>query len=128
MWSLATVLVSSCIDCPSMMFYFTVTAIITQLFHCVSCQSQYMSVHSAAGTIIGLVKTSTFNSTTYRLNTFLGVPYAESPVGIKPSLFKNQSNKLDLHLRFLLTNINRHVHKTHSFSREHRSFRRTAYP
>ncbi|XP_065927250.1 LOW QUALITY PROTEIN: acylcarnitine hydrolase-like [Magallana gigas] len=40
-----------------------------------------MSVHSAAGTIIGLVKTSTFNSTTYRINTFLGAPYAEPPVG-----------------------------------------------
>lgn len=69
------------VDGPSMMFYLTVISIITQLFTCVLCQSHHVSVHSAAGNIIGVVKSSTFNSTTYRINTFLGIPYAEPPVG-----------------------------------------------
>lgn len=45
------------------------------------CQNDHVYVHSSAGNINGLIKTSTFKSTAYRINTFLGIPYAEPPLG-----------------------------------------------
>lgn len=63
------------------MFHSFFISILYYFFHSVLCQNDHVYVHSSAGNIIGLLKTSTFKSTVYRINTFLGIPYAEPPLG-----------------------------------------------
>lgn len=56
-------------------------SLIVHLSGIIFCEAATVSVHSAAGNFIGTAKTATFKTTTYNVNTFLGIPYAEPPIG-----------------------------------------------
>ncbi|XP_062582148.1 acetylcholinesterase-like [Saccostrea cucullata] len=51
-------------------------------FPFILCQHESVHVHSNAGNIIGFANTSSFKSIMYNVNNFLGIPYAEPPLGI----------------------------------------------
>lgn len=44
-------------------------------------QQASVHVHSNAGDVIGTTKTTSFTSVRYNIDTFLGIPYAEPPIG-----------------------------------------------
>ncbi|XP_061176096.1 acetylcholinesterase-like [Saccostrea echinata] len=51
-------------------------------FRFVLCQHESVHVHSNAGNIVGFANTTSFESVRYNVNTFLGIPFAEPPLGV----------------------------------------------